>query len=485
MPGTKKQYLRQLNRALRWRLAQRSMIQEVVSDYAGFFDDGIRAGRSEAELCAQFGPPNQTARELSRAEGFGGRPLGLLAIAVFALAFLLDNVPIPGSLICLGQVFLPFLVFRHPGCVWFAGLLIPLLWVFWRNAPIAALPKREKRRVLRLCIIAMLLWLVSLVFGYLLIARWQAAFSDGITPFGRKYIDALCCVEILLAAVLLLSLLRAWRKSFWYLIPAACCQGVLAGISRFLSWQSTPSYLPLLSGFLAAVLCAALTAWLIRHGRAVETRLRPAMRTEGDDRSGQRLALLVLWPPLALWLTRGFGPMFDWSKALSLFAAPLLLPLLCLFWRGVPKGSPLSGTGRRELAVLMLLPLLFLLAFAGLTVYVAYIPETLAAASPESVVYIVYIVLCLLTAFAMLPALVKSWLDSPAFLLPAAHCVGVLASLGVCVQTLAPFDPSATTDARLLSGFAAGVFTPYALGWLWAGIALLMQKWGNRHGRAA
>ncbi len=471
MTSTKRQYLRQFKRALYWRLSRRGMIQEVLADYEGFFDDGIRAGHSEAELCAQFGPPKRTACELSRAEGFGGKPLGLLAVAVFVLTVLLDNVTIPGSLLCVGQVFLPFIAFRYPGCAWFTVPLIPLLWGLWRKAPIVAASQREKRRAALLCAAAALLWLASLAAGLLLIARWGAADADE----GMELVQMLCWIEIALAAVLLLSLLRAWRLSLWYLIPAVCCQGFLAGISRFLNWQYFMlCALPLWSGLLAAVLGAALTAWLICCGTALERRLREAMRTENEDRSGRRLGLLLVWPLLALWLTRGLGPLFDWSEALPLIAAPLLLPVLCLAWGGGPKGPAPSPRGRRELAVLLSLPLLFLLAFAGLILYAAYMPEGLAGSGQGNAICVVYIVLGLLTAFVMLSALVKSWLESPAFLLPAAHCAGILAALGVCVQILFHFDPSEAANARFVSGLAAGILAPYALGWLGAGVVVLI-----------
>jgi uncharacterized membrane protein len=47
-----------------------SEIDELVSDYAAHFADGIAAGRSEAEIAAALGDPMRLARELRAEAGF-------------------------------------------------------------------------------------------------------------------------------------------------------------------------------------------------------------------------------------------------------------------------------------------------------------------------------------------------------------------------------------------------------------------------------
>jgi uncharacterized membrane protein len=65
---TKTEFLETLRR----RLAglPPSEIDELVSDYATHFADGIAAGRSEAEIAAALGDPMRLARELRAEAGF-------------------------------------------------------------------------------------------------------------------------------------------------------------------------------------------------------------------------------------------------------------------------------------------------------------------------------------------------------------------------------------------------------------------------------
>jgi uncharacterized membrane protein len=45
-------------------------IDELISDYAAYFADGVAAGRSEAEIAAALGDPMRLARELRAEAGF-------------------------------------------------------------------------------------------------------------------------------------------------------------------------------------------------------------------------------------------------------------------------------------------------------------------------------------------------------------------------------------------------------------------------------
>lgn len=268
MAHTKIQYIRELKRALRWRLPLRES-SDTVTDYEAFFDEGILAGRSEAELCVQFGPPGATARALSRDAGYSGRPFGLLAVALFVLSLPLTNIVIPVLGFHFGQAFLGNIHFHYPETAWLAAPLVLLLWFFWRKIPCAPLPEPEKHKPFRLCALALLIWSVSLVPAFLFLSRLDSAFSNGsITPFGWILANLLWTAQAALAVVLLRSLLLAWGKSLWYLVPAACCLGLLSGIGRFVDDARSPSLFLLFGGLLMAAACAALTAWLIHHGRA-------------------------------------------------------------------------------------------------------------------------------------------------------------------------------------------------------------------------
>lgn len=479
MAYTKIQYLRELKRALRWRLPLRDA-SDTAADYEAFFDEGILAGRSEADLCGQFGPPRATARALSRDAGFSGRPFGLLAVLLFALSLPLTNVTVPVLGFHFGQAFLGRIHFDYPECAWFAAPFIPLLWFFWRKIPCAPLPKSYKFKPFRLSVFALLIWCLSLVSAFLFQTRLDSAFSHGsITSFGLLLANLLWTAQTVLAALLLLSLLLAWRRSLRFLVPAAVCLGLLSGIGRFADDARNPSLLQMAGGLLIAAPCAALTAWLIRHGSGVEARVRDSMRSNGTDHSGWSLFLLLFWPFFSVFLAGGAGPQFDWSHDQPFLAAVLSLPLLCLLWRGFPRGRHLSRKQAGLAAILFVIPAIFPAALAALILYVFHMGTL-----QWNMVIDLYMVFRLLTAFVMLAALVNCWLCSAAFLVPAAHCVCVLSAMSGCWQFLRHLDLSqggTLTFSMLASSFAV----PWALGWLGAGVAFLI-RWGwSAHGRAA
>ena len=59
----KSTYLKQLETALRGKYAE-PQVKDILADYEDFFASGAAEGKSEAELCAEFGPPGQAAIEL-------------------------------------------------------------------------------------------------------------------------------------------------------------------------------------------------------------------------------------------------------------------------------------------------------------------------------------------------------------------------------------------------------------------------------------
>ena len=59
----RKSYLAQLETALRERYPE-PQVRDILTDYGDFFDSGAAEGKNEAELCAEFGPPERAAREL-------------------------------------------------------------------------------------------------------------------------------------------------------------------------------------------------------------------------------------------------------------------------------------------------------------------------------------------------------------------------------------------------------------------------------------
>jgi uncharacterized membrane protein len=62
---------------------------EILADYAGYFNDGVEAGRTEAEVASALGDPDRLARELRAEIGLKRweqeRSPGAAAAAVFAV----------------------------------------------------------------------------------------------------------------------------------------------------------------------------------------------------------------------------------------------------------------------------------------------------------------------------------------------------------------------------------------------------------------
>lgn len=91
----KNTYLKQLEAALRERYPE-PQVRDILADYEDFFATGVAEGESEAELCTEFGTPEQAARELkSESEteapqrGKKRSALAVSLLAIFILAVLL------------------------------------------------------------------------------------------------------------------------------------------------------------------------------------------------------------------------------------------------------------------------------------------------------------------------------------------------------------------------------------------------------------
>lgn len=82
----KSTYLKQLETVLREKYAE-PQVRDILSDYEDFFTSGAAEGKSEAELCAEFGPPERAAGELEEPPRRGSRPFAI-ACSVLAIAFI-------------------------------------------------------------------------------------------------------------------------------------------------------------------------------------------------------------------------------------------------------------------------------------------------------------------------------------------------------------------------------------------------------------
>lgn len=279
MTRTKTAFLRRLRRALFWRLSS-GETHAIVEDYSGFFDDRMAEGKTEAEVCREFGAPAEVARAILRESGRRTQPLGLLIIVWVLLAGVLNWW-------WTWQTFR----FSNSGYFWLyiaEFLLIPVLWLCWRgtlDSRKGNLPHPRRWR--------------AAAFG-IPAAAWAAFYSYyawcmlvfvpkfQVLPFEQQTAGAKIGVVIgtlkeegslLVLAVLAVLLAWAWREgSPRPLIGAAWCVGCLCSMSCLYAFSTRldETEIPL-SSFavlfppLAVLLAigvggAVLTAMLIRKG---------------------------------------------------------------------------------------------------------------------------------------------------------------------------------------------------------------------------
>ena len=280
MNKTKQNFLRRLRRALFWRLPSEEA-RAIVEDYSGFFDDRMAEGKTEAEVCREFGAPAKVARVILHESGRRTQPLGLLIIVWVLLAGFLNWW-------WTWQTF----QFSNAGYFWFyvvEFLLIPVLWLCWRgvlNSRKGALPHPGRWRAAAFGIPAaiwavfygyyawcMLVFLPKLLQG-LPFEQQTAGANIGVVIGTLKEVGSLLAL-----AVLALLLMCAWREGSPRPLPgAAWCVGCLCSMSKLYAFSmrldgaaiplSPRSVLlpPLAVLLVVGVGGAALTALLIRKG---------------------------------------------------------------------------------------------------------------------------------------------------------------------------------------------------------------------------
>ena len=103
-------YLKKL-RSVLLENSSEQQTNEILSDYRDFFQTGLTEGKTEAQLCAEFGPPEQAAQELlgsaeDGSEKSGTRKqrllcvgLSVLALLVYAtFSFISSEIPLSASI---------------------------------------------------------------------------------------------------------------------------------------------------------------------------------------------------------------------------------------------------------------------------------------------------------------------------------------------------------------------------------------------------
>ena len=279
MKETKKAFLRRLGRALFWRLPS-GEAHAIVEDYSGFFDDRMTEGKTEAEVCREFGAPTEVAQAILRESGRRTQPLGLLIVAWVLLAGFLNWW-------WTWQTFQS----SNAGYFWFyvvEFLLIPVLWLCWHGALDIRkddLPHPWRWRIAAFGIPAAA-W--AAFYGYYAWCMLVFLPKFLVLPFEQQNAGAKIGVVIgtlkeegslLVLAVLAVLLVWAWREgNLRPLVGAAWCVGCLCSMSRLYAFSTQLdgtgiplSPLAVLFPPLAVLLGvglggAVLTALLIRKG---------------------------------------------------------------------------------------------------------------------------------------------------------------------------------------------------------------------------
>lgn len=264
-------YLRQLETALRKKYPEQQ-VRDILSDYEDFFATGIAEGKSEAELCTEFGPPEQAALELAkestgdtrlRNKKWSAPVIVLLVIFIVAVLwpFFIPEIQVIGQSVPTGPV-----------NFWLAMLFplalesILILWASQSNPPKKALRWiPHVSIVLTVLITAMLALLIFFTFW---ISQRSALFEAGgsfgtaqllmtVTYRGTVISEILLLVLIVL---LMLSAIRGDEKAHWFLF---CDTGLLTlflNLTGFLSNISTASGL---NSYHAATGVASCFLWAV------------------------------------------------------------------------------------------------------------------------------------------------------------------------------------------------------------------------------
>jgi len=225
MKHTKKAFLRQLCLSLIWRLPP-TEVREILEDYDGFFTAGGDEGQTEEEVCTKLGSAKEAAKNILKEDGRNSEPLGLLTFAWVALS------------VWLGWLHGHNGYFRHSMEFYvLCFLLIPILWLLWRNTLVPAAPK-GRGKFLVLCLFPLPFWGVvyGVTNGLIFHIDWLEKVGEVTGRNVGLWLGVLGdCVSLAVAGILFLSLVLTWWESSWYLVPAAHAVGAIVGVAAVLS----------------------------------------------------------------------------------------------------------------------------------------------------------------------------------------------------------------------------------------------------------
>ncbi len=278
----KSTYLKRLGTALREKYAE-PQVRDILSDYEDFFVTGASEGKSEAELCAEFGPPEQAACELKSDSGAEKPRRGInravLSHALLAALFLAVLWPFLGPDF---QVSSGWSIPEGPVNFWLA-LLLPLMLegilALWASQ--SASSKKPPDWIARVHFIfavpvaAVLILLVCFTFS----VPWESERFGSEGPFGPvhilttgAYYGTVLSEFLLFVSVVLLMLysMGGHPRAHWFLFLDTALLTVFLNFTSLLSHVNANTYngaTVVASCFLWAALpnlAAAGADWAIR-----------------------------------------------------------------------------------------------------------------------------------------------------------------------------------------------------------------------------
>lgn len=250
----KKSYLKQLEMALRKKDPE-PQVQDILADYEDFFATGVAEGKSEAELCSEFGSPEQAAYELRDESDAGKTPRRgkLLVLACSLLAILIFAVLLP----YFGPEFnrVPYQTIPNGPVNFLFAILIPLaleaILALWSSKAVPQ--KKASNWIPRFNMIFGVLTVAVLTaqIYYVFAAPEQSAVFLHEGLFGRAHIlmavtycGSAVCELLLLVSVLSLMLysMRGHETAHWFLFLDSALLTLFLNFNAILSEINMGSY---------------------------------------------------------------------------------------------------------------------------------------------------------------------------------------------------------------------------------------------------
>jgi hypothetical protein len=250
----KSTYLKRLETALREKYPE-PQIRDILADYEDFFATGAAEGKSEAELCTEFGLPEQAACELKSesADETPRRQSKRLVLSRIVLVLLIAAILLPW-LVPQIHISATGNISHGPVNFWIA-MLFPLaleaILALWPSQNAA--PKKALNWVPRVTVIFAVLAVIDLIlFIYLDFSISQAIeLFDSEGPSGRThflmavtYCGSVICGLLLFVSVLSLMLyaMRGHEKANWFLLLDTALLTLLLNFNSLLSQIGQGSY---------------------------------------------------------------------------------------------------------------------------------------------------------------------------------------------------------------------------------------------------